>query len=162
MTRYFDTFEHALTTWGRYEGVPYKLEEARRAYKQTVALFGTPSTRVVGLDGRLNNGPTCAKPFYTIDSGQYVGVLWMNKMHLQLQKGFIAATERLSDAWELSPRSRGEGSGGETWWRINFPDHLEFGKADESARSRFGECACSPGVRQPRGQTCSECEKPVV
>lgn len=162
MTRYFDSFEHALNTWGRYAAVPYKLTEARRAYHQMVELLGAPSTRAVGRNGRENPGPSGTTPFYSIDSGQYVAVLWWNKMHLQLQTGFIAATERLTDAWELSPRPRGEGSGGEAWWRINFPDHVEFGKADESAAARYGECACSPGMRQPLGQPCYRCEEPVV
>jgi hypothetical protein len=152
MTRDFDGLTSALAAWGKYNEFPFKLRAARAAYEAMVALRGVPASRDVS--GRA--------PFYIVSGGQYVAVLWEGLIGLSFQAGFMAGTEQLTKAWVLSPRPKGDGNRGATWWRYEFPDHVRFTNADASPDTRFGECACSPGMRQPVRSRCSYCDEAIV
>jgi hypothetical protein len=150
MPQEFDRLDPALAAWGKYDEFPYKIDAARRAYEQLVALRGEP-------ENPDSHGRT---PFYIVDGGQYVAVRWNGQIGLSFQAGFITGRDRLDDQWV--PTEHAESTGGTAgWWRLEFPDHVKFGKLDESHNSNDAECPCSPGLHQPIGSRCSHCDEIV-
>ena len=151
MNRYFETFDAALRSWGRYERDPYRLEAAAEALQLMIAARGYP----VGFDG-------C--PYYVVESEQYVAVTWPvpsgTRVSLLFNAGFIDSLVRLSPDWQLVPV---KGLGGEVvdWWRLTFPNHVSSLKAGRTSPVLKGFCPCSPGLQQAVGQPCERCEEVV-
>mgnify|MGYP001562030598 FL=1 len=159
---YFDSLESAIASWGKRADEPWKIAEARRALDLLIELKGAPTPREGRAQPTASDGYAReATPYYVpTQSWQYVAVTWSGQMGLQLQKGFMQAVAPLAPGWEMTERPPSANQR-EAWYKLPFPDHLEFGKADESRNPREGECQCSPGELQPRGSACYRCEEPI-
>ena len=156
---YFESLESAIAFWGKWYGESWRIEEALHALDQIIAIKGPPSA--ASNAARL---PVGATPFYMpAFSKQYVSVTWTGEMGLQLQRGFMQATVRISPLWVPADRVVPESQQGK-WFVRAFPDHLEFGKASEKGAARTAECTngCSPGEKQPIGFGCQYCDEPIA